>query len=108
MRHRVFERDEREARSKLAKLVHRKKFIYGSIVTSKRRCGKANCWCKKQEGAGHVSSYLSVKIDQKRKMIFIPQDMVEQVREWTSRYQEITQQLIKISENCVKCVRGEE
>ncbi|MCK5591111.1 MAG: hypothetical protein KAI72_04070 [Candidatus Pacebacteria bacterium] len=107
MRYKNTARDEREARSRLAQLVHRKQFIYGSIVTSKRRCGKANCWCKKKEGAGHVSSYLSVKIGKDRKMIFIPQGMVEKVREWTMRYQEINQQLVKISESCVKRIREE-
>jgi len=107
MRYRNSETVERAIRSQLAKLVHRKDFIYGSIVTSKRRCGKANCWCKKKKGAGHVSSYLSVKIGKERKMIFIPQGMIEKVREKTMRYQEINQHLVKISESCVKRIREE-
>ena len=98
-------RDEREARSRLAQLVHGKPFVYGSIVTSKRKCGKANCRCKKIKGAGHVSSYLSVRIGKKRKMIFIPRGMVEKVREWTKTYRQINEQLVNISESCVERIR---
>ena len=106
MRYRgYFSRDEREARSRLAQLVCQKPFVYGSIVTSKRKCGKTNCRCKKKQGAGHISSYLSVRIGKKRKMIFIPQGMVEKVREWTKIYRQINEQLINISESCAERIR---
>ncbi len=108
MRHKGYiPRDERAARSRLAQLVHQQPFVYGSIVTSKRKCGKTNCRCKKKQEAGHVSSYLSVRIGKKRKMIFIPQEMVEKVRDWTRIYRQINEQLINISESCVERIREE-
>ena len=99
--------EEREARLRLAQLVHGEEFVYGSIVTSKRKCGKANCWCKKSKSGGHVSSYLSVRTGDKRRMIFIPQEMVEKVREWTKTYRRINKGLAVISEHCAKRVRQE-
>jgi len=49
MRHRGKLRgDELTWRSRAAMLVHRKPFVYGTIVTSKRKCGNTNCKCKKE------------------------------------------------------------
>ncbi len=106
MRHRSsFSKDERAARSRLSQLVHGEVFVYGSIVTSRRKCGKETCRCRKTKNGGHISSYLSVRIGKKRKMIFIPKTRVEKVREWTKTYQEINEQLVKISERCVEKIR---
>ena len=110
MEHRgYYPKEERVARSRLAQLVHCSPFIYGSVVTSERKCGKANCWCRKKKKGGHVSSYLSVRVgkSKKRKMIFIPQRMVKKVQEWIRTHKEITHQMIKISESCVERVREE-
>ena len=102
-----FSKDERTARSRAAKIVHREAFIYGSIVTSERTCGKENCRCHKRSGSGHVSSYLSVKIGGKRKMIFIPQKMLGKAREWIKAYKGLEQDILKISESCVSHLKRE-
>lgn len=100
-------KEEKELRSRLAKLVHREEFVYGSIVTSDRKCGKPNCWCKERKRYGHESSYLSVQTGKERKMIFIPQEMVEKVKEWINTYKEINSRIIKISNSCVERLREE-
>lgn len=106
MRHRGdLGRQERALRSRAAKLVHRQPFVYGSIVTSKRKCGKANCRCKKEKDGGHVSSYLSVRVGKNRKMIFIPGKMLKKVREWAGTYKEIRGHILKISESCLERLR---
>lgn len=98
-------KEEKEFRSRLAKLVHREEFVYGSIVTSNRKCGNPKCWCKKKKSYGHESSYLSVQTGKGRKMIFIPKDMVKKVQGWVKTYKEINQKIIKISNSCVERVR---
>jgi hypothetical protein len=107
MRHRgdLF-KEERAIRSQLAKIVHNKLFVYGSMATSERKCGKVNCWCKGKKAGGHVSSYLSVRVGQKRKMIFVPQLMVPQVRQWIQTYKEINDGLLRITELCVERLKG--
>ena len=102
-----FSRDERTARSRAAKVVHREAFIYGSIVTSERKCGKENCRCHKKGGSGHVSSYLSVQVGGKRKMIFIPQKMLGKAREWIKAYKGLERDILKISESCVGHLKRE-
>jgi len=102
-----FTRDECTARSRAAKLVHRDAFIYGSIVTSKRKCGKEGCRCHQKGGEGHLSSYLSVRVGGKRKMIFIPQKMLKKAREWIKAYKGLEEDILKISESCVDHLKRE-
>ncbi len=64
-----FSPQERTARSRLAQLMHDHEFIRGSVVSMARCCGKKNCRC--QQGEKHVSLYLSIKIEGKRRMIYV-------------------------------------
>jgi hypothetical protein len=95
-----FSSEERAARSRAVKLVHRGSFLYGSIATSERKCGKTNCWC--QKSGGHTSSYLSVKIDGKRTQVFIPQDMLKKAQQWVKAYRELEEDILEITKGCVQ------
>ena len=98
--------EELAIRSRLAKLIHRQLFVYGSMTTSKRRCGKDNCWCKQEAEGGHVSSYLSVRVGKKRKLVFVPQSMVKEVKQWIEAYKEINKSMIRITEICIQRLKG--
>jgi len=107
MRHRGYlQKEERETRSRLAKMVHRKPFLQGSIVKTHSQCGNNNCWCAKAE-KGHHKCYLSIRIGSKRKMVYIPATHKKQVCEWVRTYKEITKSVAKISKNCLDRLRGE-
>ncbi len=93
---------ERAARSRLAQLLHEHEFIQGSVVTMERVCGKAGCHCV--GGEKHVSLYLSVKIAGKRKMVYIPADMEEEVRRRVNAYNEMESLTSVISGACVERV----
>ena len=103
-----YSKEERAARSMAAKLVHRGVFVYGSIVTSERKCGKENCRCHAKGGNGHVSSYLSVRIGDQRKMVFIPQKMLGKAHEWVKAYKELDQYILNISESCLERLHAKE
>lgn len=98
--------EERAIRSRLAKLIHRELFVYGSLSTSKRRCGKINCWCQGKAEEGHVSSYLSVLVGKKRKLIFVPRAKVKDVRQWIQAYREINKGLVRITELSLERLKG--
>ena len=101
MRHRGYlPKDELKQRSRLAKAVHRKPFLQGSIVKTTSQCGKENCWCAKT-GKGHPACYLSIRVGAKRKMIYIPKKHEKQIREWVKTYKEITKGITKISKSCL-------
>jgi hypothetical protein len=70
---------ERASRSRLAQLLHAARpLLRGSLVTMKRVCGKPTCKCAR--GEKHVSLYLSVRWQAKRKMIYVPPELEDRVR----------------------------
>ena len=97
-RHR-FTAQERNARSRLAQLLHEQDVIRGSLVPMARRCGKAGCHCV--DGDKHVSLYLAVKIKGKRRMVYIPADMEEQARQAVSAWQQADALAHAVSAACV-------
>jgi hypothetical protein len=101
MKHRSYiSSRERNARSKLAKLLHRYPFIKGILVTSGRTCGKPQCKCTR--GEKHLSTYLSVRHEGKRKMICVPKQHEEQVRSSVKTYREAMRLTDIISDSCLE------
>ena len=95
-----FSATERADRSRLAQILHHHEFIRGSLVSMERCCGKKNCRC--QQGEKHVSLYLSVKLDGKRRMIYIPSDMEEQTRRQVDAWRESDKRAHAVSDACVQ------
>lgn len=91
---------ERRARSRLAKIIHEKPFLCGSLVTMHRKCGKPACRCTR--GELHRGLYLALRVGQKRKMIHVPQSIEETVRQWVTNYQEVWESMEQISEFCLE------
>ena len=91
-----FSADERAARSRLAQLLHDHDVIQGSVVSMSRRCGKADCRCN--EGEKHVSLYLSVRIAGKRRMVYIPEELEDEVRRRVASYREVERLTEAVSE----------
>lgn len=105
MKHRgYFSSPEREARSKLTKIVHQEPFLQGSIVKRTAKCGKYNCWCAK-ESTGHPACYLSIRIGQKRKMIYIPRSFEKEAQEWVMTYRQINKQIARVSKHCLERIK---
>lgn len=100
-----YSREERELRSELAKKVHHRGFIRAGLVKMKRKCGNVNCRCER-EGKKHESYYLSMRIGQKRKMVYVPASMEKEVKEWVKTYKEINKGIDKASEYCLKRLKG--
>jgi hypothetical protein len=94
-----FTREERAARSRLAQLLHECEVIAGSVVSMARRCGKKGCRCA--QGEKHVSLYLSIKIEGKRRLVYIPPELEEEVRPQVGAYREAEQLTRVVSEACV-------
>lgn len=89
---------ERDARSRLAQLLHQKPFLIASLVSMPRVCGKPGCKCVR--GELHPGLYLALRVGTKRQMIHVPQTLEEKVRQWVSTYQEIWQLMKQTSGVC--------
>ena len=85
MRHRGrFSSAERAVRSELAKVVHDRQLLCGSLVTMARTCGTPGCKCTR--GDKHISLYLSIRHQGRRKMIYIPSAWEATIRSWVDAY----------------------
>ena len=86
--------------SRLTKLFHDAMLLRGSLVTMARTCGKPKCKCRR--GNKHVSLYLSIRLGDKRKMIYIPTAWEQTVGSWVQAYQEAEQLIEDISQSCLR------
>jgi len=91
---------ERQARSRLAQLLHDEMILAGSLVTMARTCGNPRCQCAR--GHKHVSLYLSIRTPKGRKMIYVPAHLEATVRDWVSRAQEARRLLEEVSQACLR------
>jgi hypothetical protein len=91
---------ERHDRSQLAKLIHQDMLLAGSLVTMARTCGKANCKC--QRGHKHVSLYLSIRVGQQRKLIYVPSSLEPVVRAAVQTYQQAQKLTARVSQACLR------
>jgi len=89
--------DLKKATSHLAKLVHKGSFLRGNPVVMERVCGNKNCRCIR-EGKKHRSLYISKNKEGKRKMIYVPKRMEEEVKLKLDAYQKIKKLTEKVSE----------
>ena len=87
----------KKASSHLAKLVHKGAFLRGNPVVMKRVCGNKRCRCY-TEGKKHASLYISKNKEGKRKMIYVPKHLEEEVLKKLSAYQKAKKLTEKISE----------
>jgi hypothetical protein len=99
MRHRSYlPPKERQARSRLAQLLHQRPLLIGSLVSMDRVCGKPGCKCAR--GELHPGLYLSLRVGEKRKMIHVPQSLEVKVRQWVGTYQEVWRLMEEVSKAC--------
>jgi hypothetical protein len=91
--------EERHARSRAVQQIAENPLLRGSLVVMGRVCGKAGCHC--QRGEKHTSLYLSVRLNNRRKMIYVPPAMEASVRGWVENAQEVDRLLDFISQQCL-------
>ncbi len=94
---------ERMCLARVKKLSARGPVLAASLVRKGKRCGRPGCHC--EEGEKHMGYYLTFKRDGKTKTIYVPLDMVEEVRGWIREHKRLKQLSREISELSVALVR---
>jgi hypothetical protein len=87
---------ERNRRSRLAQLVHQRRFLRGTLSVRSRQCGKPNCRCAK--GQPHVSLYLVQSQGGKPRQVFVPKSWEERIRAAVADYQRMQGLIEELSE----------
>ncbi len=91
-------------RRKLTSLGKSQPFIVGSLAKIQRRCGNPNCRCAK-EGPKHPAHLLTTKVKGKTQAIYVPVDMVEEVRQWRQQYSDVKAVIKDVSDCCEQLIR---
>lgn len=86
----------REAAARLKKLAGFGPMIDGSLVVVRRRCGNPRCKCAK--GEKHPAHYLTRKVKGKTQGLYIPVDMVQEVRAWNQEHRRLKKLVAEICE----------
>lgn len=60
--------------------------VHGSLITLRRKCGKAACWCADSEQDRHESPALSFSVDGRTRMLTLHADEVDIVAAAVGRY----------------------
>jgi len=94
---------KKQIKTRVGKLGQSKEFIVGSLVESKRKCGNKNCRCA-NGGELHSAHILTKRRNGKTKTIYIPVDMVEEVREWSREYKNVKKLIHEIDELSEKII----
>ena len=89
-----------------ARLLKHERFVKGSLVYLRTRCGKPNCRCQKSKRQRHGPRlYLSISREGRQRMVYVPKDweektcvLVEQARS----FREARKQWIKINQRMWK------
>ena len=87
---------QRMVNARLKKLSTIGPFIKGSLVKIPHTCGNKNCRCAR--GEKHQSYYLTYKVKQKTKTIYVPVDLVKEVEKWTKEYKHIKELMEEVTE----------
>jgi hypothetical protein len=64
-----------------ARLLKRERFVKGSMVYLRTRCGKPNCRCQRSKKQRHGPRlYVSVVLKGKQRMVYVPKDWEEKTQ----------------------------
>jgi hypothetical protein len=89
------------ARNRAARIIAEKPLIQGSLVESLRTCGTSGCRCH-SKGPKHSAVYLSVRRNEKRDMICVPETVLPYVEECVANHQNLQKTLEIISRDCIE------
>ena len=92
----------REVAARLKKLADFGPLIDGSLVVIRRRSANPGCRCAR--GEKHPAHYLTRKVGRKTHSLYIPVDLVEEVRSWNQEFRRLKRLVAEICERQRKLV----
>jgi hypothetical protein len=83
---------QRMLQARLKKLDATKPVLAASLCAYAYRCGKPSCRCQRG-GPLHQGQHLTCKRDGKTRSVYVPKDLLPQVRSWIAEHKRIKQLL---------------
>jgi hypothetical protein len=85
-------------------LVARGPVLAASLVRIAKHCGRPGCRC--QKGQKHVGNYLTFKVAGKTRTVYVPLDLVAEVRAWIAEGRRLKELMRESSLLATALVRG--
>jgi hypothetical protein len=79
--------------------------LAASLTQVNKRCGQPTCSCH-HGGPLHVAHHLTFKEGGKTRTVYVPLDLLDEVRSWVQEHQRLKTLLHEISQLTVALVRG--
>jgi hypothetical protein len=95
----------RMLQSRLQQLVPTGPLVAASLNRVSKRCGQPSCSCH-HGGPLHQAHHLAFRQAGKTRTVYVPQDLLEEVRVWVLEYRRIKTLIDEISQLTVALVRG--
>jgi len=90
--------------SRLKQLVPRGPVLLASVVQSTRKCGRYGCKCNR--GEKHVRTQVTFKEGGKTRSIYVPADLVGDIRQWIAEARRLQSLLKECSQLAVAFLRS--
>jgi hypothetical protein len=91
--------------SRLKKLAPGRPVLAASLVAIAKHCGRPSCHCQRG-GPKHVGNYLTCKVDGKTRSVYVPLDLLPEVRLWIEEHRRLKQLLQEINQLTLALVRS--
>jgi hypothetical protein len=87
----------RQLDSRLKKCCPTGPVLAASLATVRRRCGQPSCHCAKG-GALHVAHQLTLKEKGKTRTVYVPKELLDEVRSWIAEHRRLKRLLQEITQ----------
>lgn len=94
---------ERMLTSRLKKLVPQRPLLGASLVEVFKKCGRSGCRCER--GEKHPKYFLTYKVKTKTKTVYVPVDLVQEVRQWIKEHRRLKKLMQETSQLSLARVR---
>jgi hypothetical protein len=78
---------EQQLHARVKQLQAKGPLLAASLVAVQKKCGRPGCHCL--TGPGHPGFFLTLKEKGKTRTVYVPQDLLPEVRQWIAEYKRI-------------------
>jgi hypothetical protein len=95
----------RSIASRLKQLAGKRPVLAASLVQLRKNCGRPRCHCL-NGGPLHVGHNVTFKAEGKSRSVYVPKDLLKDVRSWIEEHRRLKRLLQEISELTLALIRG--